>query len=79
MVPITEGNPPVTRPSVPGLTFQVRPKRLEADMRIPQTPFSAGLPVALFDGSVRTLRPGISPAVFWSLVTPAGGEVATDF
>ena len=79
VVPITEGNPPVTRPSVPGLTFQVKPKLLEADMRLPQTPFSGGLPVSLFDGSVRTLSPGISPAVFWSLVTPAGGEVVTDF
>jgi prepilin-type N-terminal cleavage/methylation domain-containing protein len=79
VVPVTEGNPAVTRPSVPGLTFQVRPKPLEADMRIPQTPFSAGLPVALFDGSVRTLRPGIAPEVFWALVTPAGGETVGDF
>jgi hypothetical protein len=79
VVPVTSGNPPVTRPSVPGLTFQVRPKPLEADMRIPQTPFSAGLPVAMFDGSVRTLRPGIAPEVFWALVTPNGGEVVTDY
>jgi hypothetical protein len=41
----------------------------------PQTPFSAGLPVALFDGSVRTIRPGVRPEVFWAMVTPAGGEV----
>jgi hypothetical protein len=34
------------------------------------------LPVALFDGSVRTIRPGVSPEVFWAAVTPAGGEVA---
>jgi prepilin-type N-terminal cleavage/methylation domain-containing protein len=79
VVPVTSGSPPVTRPSVPGLTFQVRPKLLEADMRLPQTPFSAGLPVALFDGSVRTLRPGVAPEVFWALVTPAGGEVVGDF
>jgi prepilin-type N-terminal cleavage/methylation domain-containing protein len=79
VVPVTEGNPPITRPSVPGLTFQVKPKPLEADMRIPQTPFSGGLPVAFFDGSVKTLRAGISPNVFWALVTPAGGEVVTDY
>jgi prepilin-type processing-associated H-X9-DG protein len=49
-------------------------------MRIPQTPFSGGLPVAMFDGSVKTLRPGIAPGVFWALVTPAAGEVvASDY
>ena len=62
-----------------GVTFQVKPKFLDADMRIPQTPFSAGLPVSMFDGSVRTISPRITPAVFWSLVPPAGGEVVTDF
>jgi hypothetical protein len=43
-----------------------------------QTPFEAGLPVVFFDGSVRTLRPGIAPEVFWAHVTPAGGEVVRD-
>jgi type II secretory pathway pseudopilin PulG len=76
VVPVTSGSPPVTQPSVPGATFQVRPKPRDADMNIPQTPFSAGLPVALFDGSVRTIRPGVSPEIFWAAVTPAGGEVA---
>ena len=78
VVPVTSGNPPVTRPSVPGVTFQVRPKLLEADMRLPQTPFSCGLPVAMFDGSVRVIRAGVSPEVFWALVTPAGGETVSD-
>lgn len=77
VVPVTTGNPAVTRPSVTGKTFQVRPKPFDADMTIPQTPFSAGLPVALFDGSVRTVRAGVRPEVFWALVTPAGGEVAS--
>jgi hypothetical protein len=76
VVPVTEGNPPVTRPSRPGATFQVRPALYHADPALPQTPFSAGLPVALFDGSVRTVRPGVRPEVFWAAVTPAGGEVA---
>jgi hypothetical protein len=31
--------------------------------------------VALADGSVRTIHPGISPETFWAAVTPAGGEV----
>ena len=77
VVPVTADG--VTRPSVPGLTFQLRPKPLEADMRLPQIPFSAGLPVAMFDGSVRTVRPGVTPEVFWAAVTPAGGEVGGDF
>jgi hypothetical protein len=34
--------------------------------------------VGLGDGSVRTVSPGIAPHVFWSLVTPAGGEVVGD-
>jgi type II secretory pathway pseudopilin PulG len=75
VVPVTTGNPPVTKPSVPGKTFQVRPNLKYADPALPQTPFSAGLPVALFDGSVRTIRPGVQPEVFWAMVTPAGGEV----
>jgi prepilin-type N-terminal cleavage/methylation domain-containing protein len=77
VVPVTTGNPPITRPSVPGVTFQVRPPLHYADAYQLQTPFSAGLPVALFDGSVRTIRPGVRPEVFWALVTPAGGEVAS--
>jgi hypothetical protein len=78
VVPVTEGDPPVTRPSRPGATFQVRPDVRHADPALPQTPFSAGLPVALFDGSVRTIRPGVRPEVFWGMVTPAGGEVVSD-
>jgi Protein of unknown function (DUF1559) len=79
VMPVTTGNPPVTRPSVPGATFQVKPKPKEANAYQLQTPFSAGLPVAMFDGSVRTVRPGVSPEAFWGAVTPAGGEVGGDF
>jgi len=79
VLPITviENGGPVTRPSVPGATFQVKPKPHDALAYHLQTPFSAGLPVAMFDGSVRTVRPGVSPEVFWGAVTPAGGEVST--
>ncbi len=79
VVPVTAGEPPVTRASVPGVTFQVKPAPPYALADRPQTPFSAGLPVALFDGSVRTLSPSIDESVFWSLVTPNGGEVVGDF
>lgn len=76
VLPITVGG--VTRPSVPGQTFQVRPKVEDAWSGIPQTPFSAGLPTAFFDGSVRTLSPTVDPSTFWGAVTPAGGEVPGD-
>lgn len=73
VVPVTTDG--VTKPSRPGATFQVQPKPQDADLYLPQTPFAAGLPVALFDGSVRTIRPGVTPEVFWGAVTPSGGEV----
>jgi prepilin-type N-terminal cleavage/methylation domain-containing protein len=77
VLPITSGDPAVTRPSVPGVTFQVKPQPKFANAYHLQTPFSAGLPVAMFDGSVRTVRPGVSPEVFWGHVTPAAGEVVS--
>jgi len=73
--PVTTGNPPMSAGSVRGLTFQVRPRLEEADPRLAQTPHSAGMLVAMGDGSVRTLRGGIKEEVYWGLVTPAGGEV----
>ncbi len=77
VVPVTANG--VTRPSVPGVTFQVRPDKYHANAYQLQTPFAAGLPVALFDGSVRTIRPGVAPEVFWAGVTSQGGEVGPDF
>jgi type II secretory pathway pseudopilin PulG len=68
-----------TRASVPGHTFQVRPKPDDAWTGVPNTPFSGGLPTLLFDGSVRTLRSGISEQVFWGAVTRDGGEVLDDW
>jgi prepilin-type N-terminal cleavage/methylation domain-containing protein len=77
VVPVTSGDPPVTQPSMTGVTFQVKPDVKHANAYQLQTPFSAGLLVAMFDGSVRTVRPGVSPEVFWGSVTPAAGEVVT--
>ena len=45
------------------------------DPTLAQTPHPAGMCVALADGSVRTLSGSISPATFWAMVTPSGGEV----
>jgi hypothetical protein len=87
--PITDPATGITRPSRPDVTFQVAPKFWiaeendpdrgprpgECDWRLPQTPHRAGMLVALGDGSVRTLSPGISTGTFWAAVTPAGGEV----
>ncbi|HEX4607077.1 MAG TPA: prepilin-type N-terminal cleavage/methylation domain-containing protein [Urbifossiella sp.] len=79
VMPVTSGSPPVTRPSVPGVTFQVRPDVKHAKADELQTPFSAGLPVSFFDGSVRVIRPRVTPEVFWAAVTPAGDEVGDEF
>jgi hypothetical protein len=78
-VALTVNGVPVTRPSVPGHTFQVRPKPDDAWSGVPQTPFSAGLPTLLFDGSVRTLSPSIDTTLFWGAVTRDKGEVLTDW
>jgi prepilin-type N-terminal cleavage/methylation domain-containing protein len=73
--PVTGANPPTSRGSIPGLTFQVRPKLSECDPRLAQGPHSGGMLAALADGSVRTLAPGMSETTYWGAVTPAGGEV----
>lgn len=77
VIPVTADG--VSRPSIPGQTFQVKPDLEEAWNAIPQTPFSAGLPTAFFDGSVRTVSPKVKETVFWGAVTPAGGEVLGDW
>lgn len=75
IVPVTAGNPSVSRASIPGRTFQVQPKPTEAEPRWLQTPYESGLLVALFDGSTRTVAPSVSETTFWALVTRDRGEV----
>lgn len=72
VVPVTIGG--VTTSSRPGPAFQVAPHPRLCDPSVPQTPHRSGLLTLLFDGSVRTVAPGIDPNAFWSAVTPAGGE-----
>jgi hypothetical protein len=74
VVPVLRGSPPTTSGSVPGKTFQVAPSPRDCDGSIPQTPHSGGMLTAFMDGSVRTTGGSVEPTVFWSLVTPAGGE-----
>jgi hypothetical protein len=49
------------------------------DPTVPQTPHAGGMIVGVGDGSVRTVGSGVQPDIFWSLVTPNGGEVANDW
>ena len=76
VLPVTDASR-TTRPSVPGKTFQVRPRPEEVDPSILQATFRGGLTVALFDGSVRAVAPGVHESAFWGFVTPAGGEVVS--
>ena len=55
--------------------FQVAPSAADCDPRVPQTPHSGGMLLALCDGSVRTIAPSISQYSFWAACTPAGGEI----
>lgn len=72
VVPVSASG--VTTPSRAGATFQVTPTPAQFDPGLPQTPYAGGLPVLLFDGSVRLIRVGVDPSAFWGAVTPAGGE-----
>jgi type II secretory pathway pseudopilin PulG len=74
-VPETDTATSVTTASVRGLTFQVRPVLSQCDPRIPQTPHTSGMQVAVLDGSVRALARSTSETTFWGAVTPRGGEV----
>lgn len=75
--PVTTGTSPVSRSSIPGVTFQVRPPLSGCDPTLPQTPHSGGMIVALADGSIRIIAPNVANEVFWGMVTPAGGEVTS--
>jgi prepilin-type N-terminal cleavage/methylation domain-containing protein len=72
--PITRGNPPVST-AAGNKTFQVAPRIEECDPRLPNASTTAGLQIALADGSVRLLAPDVAPSVFWGAVTPRGREV----
>jgi prepilin-type N-terminal cleavage/methylation domain-containing protein len=78
VMPVTDPVSHTTRPSIPGKTFQVAPRPEDVDPSIPQTPFQAGLTVAMFDGSVRTISPGVSETTFWAMVTPNAGDIISD-
>ena len=62
-----------------GKAFDLMPLYTDTWCNRLQTPHPAGLPVGLFDGSVRTLNPNIDERIFWSMVTPNGGKVVGEF
>ena len=74
VIPVADGTGR-TRPSRPGATFQASPRPDDCDPSVPQTGFAGGMIALRFDGSVRLVAAGTDPAVFWSAVTRAGGEV----
>ena len=60
---------------VPGnRPFQIQPRATDCDLNRVQALTLSGLNIALADGSVRTLNPSIDPSIFWSAITPKGGE-----
>jgi prepilin-type N-terminal cleavage/methylation domain-containing protein len=63
----------------PGYTgnglFQTRPVPNQCQVSVTQKGHTAGMQVALGDGSVRTVTSGVSPTTWASAITPAGGEV----
>jgi len=78
--PQVAGTPPtatavVQNPHFPSRTFQVAPLVKDCNPNVPNTPHYQGLFVLMLDGSIRTLGPATAESVFWSLVTPDGGEV----
>ena len=60
--------------------FQIQPQiSTQCNILLAQTPHAA-MNVLFGDGSVRTLAGSVNPTtVWWALLTPAGGEVVSDF
>jgi hypothetical protein len=74
----TPGAPPAGANGRPIVPFQTAPRASECDPRVPQTPHTGGMLIALCDGSVRVAAPQMSQFTFWAACTPAGGEVLGD-
>jgi prepilin-type N-terminal cleavage/methylation domain-containing protein len=75
--PITSNSPPISRPSVAGLTFQAHPLPKDCNPLLAQSGNPNGMLVGLGDGAVRPLSAAVSSNVYWAMITPNRGE--TDF
>lgn len=76
VVPILTGQGTIGSSS--GATFQAQPSLDQCDYRMAQGMDSTGIAAAFADGSVRRIGATADPVVFWSAVTPDGGEVPGD-
>jgi prepilin-type N-terminal cleavage/methylation domain-containing protein len=76
---------PSFQPTGPAAMFQVQPRLGCSNTgqgkggcgagNLPNTGHTAGIMVAMFDGSTRLVSQGINPVTWWSAVTPNGREV----
>lgn len=55
--------------------IQANPRQEQSDKRLLQSIHPGVSNIVLLDGSVRSLSDDVDSAVFWAVVTPAGGEV----
>lgn len=55
--------------------FQVQPRPDQCNPELPSTGHTAGINVALSDGSVRFVAQGISASSWWTVITPNAGDV----
>ncbi len=60
--------------STNGVTFYPRPDPGICPLGNPVSCHGSQIPIGFLDGSVRTVSVGMSPALFWALVTPASGD-----
>ena len=76
VIPVKDAVTGATIPSVRGVprTFQVMPRPEDANQHLLQSSSPAGLEVAFFDGSVRTISPGVDESTYWSMISHNGGE-----
>jgi type II secretory pathway pseudopilin PulG len=74
-----EATPQSDNGRAPKVTFQAAPPPHACDPRMPQTPHSSGMLTAFADGSLRPVAPNVTPAAFWAMVTPRGGENIGDW
>jgi prepilin-type N-terminal cleavage/methylation domain-containing protein len=57
--------------------FQSSPGPAESSIRLLQGIHNGSMSISLLDGSARTIASNVDPVVFWSAVTPAGGETVS--
>jgi prepilin-type N-terminal cleavage/methylation domain-containing protein len=59
--------------------FQINPAPFSRTNLVAQGPHTAGLAVAMADGSSRILNPSLAPSTWWALCTPAKGDLPGDY